>query len=98
MDSPFSQEALTYIVSHIALPPQLPQGREQNTAEGKRAILALVVDDVEAFHGRCPPSEKEEWTIIRHALLQSCAAHNNGTLSRAKVQNALINLGPEGIT
>ena len=97
MDPEFSQEALTYIVNHVALPPQLPQGREKNTAEGERALLALLLDHVEAFYGRCPPSDKDSWTKIRRALQLSVPAHNNGTLSSEKVKNALNYLGPEGM-
>lgn len=98
MDPEFSQEALTYIVNHVALPPQLPQGREKDTAEGERALLALLLDHVEAFYGRCPPADKDSWTKVRRALLYSVPAHNNGALSSDKIKIALNSLGPQGMS
>lgn len=93
---PWTSDNIRYLIDHIALPPQLPQGREDGAEEMDAEFVDLLLH---AFDDLKRAGVFSEMSRISHVtdMLERCrACYSDGELIDTTVKESLASLEAQG--
>lgn len=96
--APYPKAELDYIIDHVVLPPQLPQGAEsaQLTASAEKILLDWTLTTVRHFRRRCSPELMKAWVFVQDMLSRWSATNPHIDLSQPLLEQAISTMKPGG--
>lgn len=90
-----SPKNLEFIINHVFLPPKLPDKADENFEEKDSALLGLVLGTAKAYQKQLP-GPYPRWNSCVRMLSTMSDLQNGKSLAKAKLSNAIRNMGAGG--
>lgn len=90
-----SPKNLEFIINHVFLPPKLPDKADENFEEKDSALLGVVLGTAKAYQKQLP-GPYPRWNSCVRMLSTMSDLQNGKSLAKAKLSNAIRNMGAGG--